>query len=158
MKKILKWAFPGAVGVFVVLQLFNPSHENPPVTRDMIASAQPPAAVAANLRAACYDCHSDETRWPFYSRVAPVSWLIASDVNEGRKHLNLSDWPQDPAKAAKQLDRMNEVLDYKEMPPKKYTAIHADARLSETQRKAILDWTDATASQLKEPDHTDAKR
>ena len=114
---------------------------------DFIAAARPPAAVAATLRAACYDCHSHETRWPWYSRLAPVSWLIASDVNEGREHLNLSDWPAEPARAAKNLDRMNEVIDYREMPPRKYTLLHSAARLDESQRKEILDWTAAAAEQ-----------
>ena len=81
--------------------------------------------------------------------MAPVSWLIASDVNEGRKHLNLSEWSSDPARAAKNLDRMNEVVDYREMPPKKYTLIHADARLSEAQRKEVMDWTEAADDKLR---------
>ena len=110
---------------------------------------QPPASVAADLRAACYDCHSHETVWPLYSRIAPVSWLIASDVNEGRQHLNFSDWPAEAARAAKNLDRINEVVDYREMPPKKYTLLHADARLTEAQRKDVLAWTEAAASQLR---------
>ena len=149
MMKKLKWVLAGAVVIFVALQFFNPPHSNPAVKADFIAAARPPAAVAASIRAACYDCHSDETTWPLYSRVAPVSWLIASDVNEGRKHLNLSDWPAEPAAAAKQLDRMNEVIDYKEMPLKKYTLLHPDARLSDAQRKDILDWTDAAADKFR---------
>jgi len=137
------------VGLFAVLQLFNPSRQNPPVQNDFIAATKPPAAVAASLRAACYDCHSRETRWPLYARVAPASWLIASDVNEGREHLDFSDWPTDPVHAAKQLDRVNEVVDYREMPLKKYTLLHSDARLTEAQRKEILEWTDAAASKLR---------
>jgi hypothetical protein len=149
MKKRLKWVAAGAVGLFAVLQLFNPRNTNPPVRNDFIAAAGPPPGVAASLRAACFDCHSDETTWPLYSRVAPVSWLIASDVNEGRKHLNLSDWPAEPARAAKQLDRINEVIDYREMPPKKYTLLHPDARLSDARRKDVLDWTEAAADKLR---------
>src|SRR5580658_849134 len=118
MKKILKWIAIVAIAIFVVLQFFSPPHENPPVKKDFAAAAAPPASVAASIRAACYDCHSDETEWPLYSRIAPVSWLIASDVNEGRKHLNLSEWPAEPARVAKQLDRINEVIDYREMPLK----------------------------------------
>ncbi len=139
MKKKFKWAFAGSLIVFAGLQLFNPSHANPPVKADFIAVAAPPPAVAASIRAACYDCHSHETMWPLYSRIAPVSWLIASDVTEGRTHLNFSDWPAEPARAAKQLDRMNEVVDYREMPPKKYTLLHPAARLTEAQRQAVLD-------------------
>ena len=134
-----------AAVVFAALQLANPARNNPPVKVDFIAAASPPAAVAASIRAACYDCHSRETTWPWYSRIAPVSWLIASDVNEGREHLDFSDWPPEPGRAAKKLDRVNEVLDYREMPPKKYTLLHAAARLTETQRKEIMDWTDAAA-------------
>ena len=149
MKKRLKWVLAGAIVVFAGLQLFNPSRANPPVKTDFIAAASPPAAVAASIRAACYDCHSCETTWPLYSRIAPVSWLIASDVNEGRNHLNLSDWPSEPSRQARQLDRMNEVVDYREMPPKKYTLLHPDARLSDAQRKDVLDWTSAAADKLR---------
>src|SRR5580692_3187133 len=148
-KRVLKWVLPGAMVIFIVLQFFNPSRINPPVKSDFIAAARPPASVAAEIRAACYDCHSDETTWPLYSRIAPASWLIASDVNEGRKHLNLSDWPAEPTRAAKQLDRINEVVDYREMPLKKYTVLHPDANLSDAQRKEVLDWTSATADKLR---------
>jgi hypothetical protein len=139
----------GLLVVFAALQFISPDRTNPPVKSDLIAAVVPPASIAASLHAACYDCHSFETRWPLYSRIAPVSWLIASDVKEGRRHLNLSDWPVDPARAAKQLDRINEVVDYREMPPKKYTLLHADARLTASQRQELLDWTDAEAKKLK---------
>jgi hypothetical protein len=146
-----KWRLilPAAIGIFAALQLTNPSRTNPPVKADFIRTAVPPATVAVALRAACYDCHSHETQWPLYSRIAPVSWLIASDVNEGREHLDFSDWPAEADRAAKKLDRINEVLEYREMPPKKYTLIHADARLTETQRKEIMDWTEAAADKLR---------
>jgi hypothetical protein len=148
--KRLKLILIVAVVVFATLQLFNPARTNPPVKVDLTIAASPPAAVAASLRAACYDCHSHETKWPWYSRIAPASWLVASDVNEGRGHLNFSDWPQsDAARAAKKLDRINEVLGYREMPPAKYTLLHPEARLTETQRKEIMDWTDAAAKQLR---------
>ena len=116
MKKKLTWILAGGLALFAVLQLFNPPRSNPPVKTDFIAAASPPMSVAASLRAACYDCHSHETTWPLYARLAPVSWLIASDVEEGRKHLNFSEWPTETAPAAKNLDRINEVVDYREMP------------------------------------------
>jgi hypothetical protein len=148
MKKKLKWLVLALVVVFMLLQLTNPTRTNPPVVRDFIATTQPPADVAASIRAACYDCHSHETTWPLYSRIAPSSWLVVSDVNEGRQHLNLSDWPTDNARAAKKLDWINEAVDAKEMPPKKYTALHPEARLTDAQRKAIMDWTDAAGNAL----------
>jgi hypothetical protein len=102
------------------------------------------------LRTACYDCHSSETRWPWYSHIAPMSWLIASDVKDGRKHLNLSDWPNDnPMRAAKRLENMSDEIGSGEMPLKKYTRIHTDARLTESQRKELTDWLDAEATRLK---------
>ena len=148
MKK-WKLILPGAAIVFAALQWFNPARTNPPVTNDFLAATKPPAGIAASLRAACYDCHSHETRWPWYSHVAPVSWLVVSDTTEGREHLNFSAWPAEPDRVAKKLDRINEVLDYREMPPKKYTLIHADARLTEAQRKEIMDWMDAAAQKLR---------
>ena len=148
MKK-RNFILPAALGIFAALQLFNPARTNPPVKNDFLAAAPPAAAIAASLRAACYDCHSHETKWPWYARLAPISWLIAGDVNEGRAHLNFSDWPTQPDRAAKKLDRINEVLDYREMPPKKYTLIHASARLTEAQRKEIMDWIAATAAKLR---------
>ena len=82
-------------------------------------------------------------------RIGSTAPDFGSDTTEGRKHLDLSDWPEEPATAAKKLDRMNEVLDYREMPPKKYTLIHADARLTDAQRKEIMDWTDAAAARYR---------
>jgi hypothetical protein len=150
MKKKLKWILPALAGIFLLLQLTNPVRTNPPVVRDFIAATQPPADVAASIRAACYDCHSHETKWPLYSRIAPSSWLVVSDVNEGRKHLDLSNWPGpgENETAARKLDHINEVVGYQEMPPKKYTALHPEARLTDTRRKAILDWTDAAGKTL----------
>jgi hypothetical protein len=138
-----------ALGIFAALQLTNPARTNPPVITDFITAASPPASVAAVIRAACYDCHSYETKWPWYSRVAPVSWLIVSDTDEGREKLDFSDWPDEAVRAAKKMDRINEVLGYREMPPKKYTLIHADARLTEAQHKEIMDWTEAAAAKLR---------
>jgi hypothetical protein len=150
MKTKIRWIFAGCAAALALAQLAGPSRKNPPMVNDLIAAQPPPPAVAAMLHAACYDCHSYETRWPWYSRVAPVSWLIASDVNAGRRHLNLSAWPvNQPEKAAKWLDRMAEAIDYEEMPPRKYTLIHADARLTAAQRSQLTNWLETTWSKLK---------
>ena len=128
----------------------NPPHTNPPVVNDLMAVNAPPPQIAAMLHAACYDCHSSETRWPWYSHIAPISWLIASDVKDGREHLNLSDWPKaNPKRAARWLDKMSDEISSGEMPLPKYTKIHADARLTESQRKELTDWLDAEAARLK---------
>ena len=148
MKRKLKWIFIALVTGFALLQLTNPPRTNPPVIHDLMASSATPPQVAAMLHAACYDCHSSETLWPWYSHIAPMSWLIASDVKEGREHLNLSDWPNDnPMRAAKRLENMSDEISSGEMPLPKYTKIHADARLTQIQRKELSDWLDAEAAQ-----------
>jgi hypothetical protein len=149
LKRKLKWGFAVAVAGFALLQLTNPPRTNPPVIHDLMAADPPPPRLATMLHAACYDCHSSETRWPWYSHVAPMSWLIADDVRDGREHLNLSNWPQDdPKRAAKWFDRMSEEIRDGEMPLPKYTKIHADARLTEDQRKELANWLDAEEAQL----------
>ena len=152
MKKKLKWILAAGAVIFGLLQLANPSRTNRPVTpgHDLMASNAPPPEVAVLLHAACYDCHSDETRWPWYSHIAPVSWLVAGDVRDGRERMNFSEWPHDlPARAAKRLERISEEVGYKDMPPGKYTLLHPDARLTTSQRETLINWTDEAAARLK---------
>ncbi len=152
MKKKWKWIFGAFAAAFALLQFTNPARTNPPLPPggDLSATNPPPLQIAALLHAACYDCHSDETRWPWYSHVAPVSWLVVGDVNDGRERLNFSDWPHAlPERAAKRLEMISEELGYQEMPPKKYTLIHADARLTDDQRQDLIHWADQAAEQLK---------
>jgi hypothetical protein len=148
MKKKLKWIFLALLVLFGLLQLTNPARTNPPVVNDFVAAAAPPPHIATLLHAACYDCHSYETKWPWYSHVALASWLVVGDVNEGRTHLNFSDWPQAADRAAKKIDRINEVLGYREMPPAKYTLLHPEARLSDAQHQELLDWSAAEFKKL----------
>ena len=148
----MKWFLGVLIVVFALLQFTNPPRTNPPVVpgHDLSATNAPPAEIAALLRAACYDCHSYETKWPWYSRVAPVSWLVADDVKRGRERLNFSDWPHDrPERAARRLERISEELDYHEMPPAKYTLMHPAARLTAGQRNQLIRWADAEAARLK---------
>ena len=152
MKKKLKWIFAALVAVFALLQLANPPRTNPPVApgHDLMATNAPPPEIAALLHTACYNCHSHETKWPWYSRVAPVSWLVANDVTRGRERLNFSDWPRAlPERAAKRLERISEEVGYKDMPPSKYTALHPEARLTADQRRQLSDWADQEAARLK---------
>jgi hypothetical protein len=148
MRKKLLWVVAGLAVVFALMQLANPSRVNPPVANPFPITNAPPQ-VAAMLRAACYDCHSYETRWPWYSHIAPMSWQIANDVTDGRHNLNLSDWPADPMRAAKRMEDMSDEIDYRDMPLKKYTLIHADARLTDDQRKQIEDWLQSQVKILK---------
>ena len=150
--KWLKWIFAALAAVFVLLQFTSPPRMNPPVApgHDLMATNPPPPEIAALLHNACYDCHSDETRWPWYSHIAPVSWLVADDVMRGRERLNFSDWPRAwPERAAKRLERISEEVDYKDMPPAKYTLLHPEARLTTGQRQQLIHWADQEAAQLK---------
>ena len=93
-----------------------------------------------------------QTKWPWYSHVAPVSWLVASDVKTGRQHLNFSNWPvDDPDRATNRLENISEQLGDKEMPPAEYTLIHANARLTAAEREQLIQWVGQEAARLKSP-------
>src|ERR1035441_5063181 len=94
MKKKLKWIFGALAAGFALLQFTNPARTNPPVAPggDISAANPPPPPIAALLRAACYDCHSHETKWPWYSRVAPASGLVVSGVKDGGGRGNFFSW------------------------------------------------------------------
>jgi hypothetical protein len=131
--------FTGAL--LVAIQLVRCEHDNPPVTGEI----QAPANVQAILERACYDCHSNETRWPWYSHVAPVSWLVHHDVEEGREHLNFSEWTQLAAdKQAHAREEIQELtIDKSDMPLAYYVLLHSNARLSDADRQALKAWLSA---------------
>jgi hypothetical protein len=150
MKKMVKWIFGAVVVAFALLQFTNPTRTNPPVVHDFLAANMSPLEITGMFRAACYDCHSYETKWPWYSHVAPVSWLVASDVKEARRYLNFSEWPiDDPDRAASRLENISEQLGYKEMPPVEYKLMHPAAWLTTAQREQLIQWVNQKAAQLK---------
>jgi cytochrome c551/c552 len=123
--------------VLVLAQLIPVDRTNPRGGADVAASPE----VRAILKRACYDCHSSETVWPWYSRVAPVSWLIVRDVREGRKEVNFSIFTQYPDKRRqRKWKEIPEQIEKGEMPPWLYTAVHPEARLSDADRAALLGW------------------
>ena len=127
----------GFLGAFALLQLVRFEQANPPVTADLVA----PAEVTAILRRACYDCHSNETRWPWYGQVAPVSWLLHRDVVDGRKHLNFSDWSAAAEdRRARRRTAIVEEVSEGEMPPWFYVAAHPAARLSANDIQILRAW------------------
>ncbi len=130
-----------SVGVVVVgLQFVPVRRTNPPVG----ASLQPPAEVALLLRGACYDCHSNETRWPWYSYVAPVSWWVVRHVERGRADLNFSEWPVLDLEAQSwAYNDIEKQLFERTMPLRSYTWLHAPARLSDAERQRLLRWARA---------------
>jgi hypothetical protein len=135
--RTLKVGLTAAAMGAVLIQLLPSHRENPPVETEVAA----PAEVRAILHRACYDCHSNETVWPWYARVAPVSWLIERDVREGRREVNFSTWNRNDARRqARKWKEIQEQIEKREMPPWIYTALHGEARLSEADREALRDW------------------
>jgi hypothetical protein len=132
-----------AIVLLAVAQLARIDRTNPPVESDVPA----PPEVKSVLRRACYDCHSNETVWPWYSHVAPVSWLLAYDVMEGREELNFSTWQgYDQAQRRKKLKETIETLNEGEMPPWFYWMMHPPARLADPERQAIIEWASTGAA------------
>ena len=113
------------------------------------ARAVVPAAVMSTFRRACFDCHSNETRWPWYSRLPIASWLIERDVKTGRSQLNFSRWAEDNRFArAELLDWVCERVSAGEMPLRQYLMLHGDARLSKTDVDGLCEWSRSEATRL----------
>lgn len=128
---------------FVVIQ-FIPVQMNNPVTspsNDFLHIYQPPSEITGIMRNACYDCHSNATQYPWYSHVAPVSWLLESHIDEAREHINLSDWGDYPEKTANlKLEGMAADVKSGEMPLTSYTWMHSEARLTNAQRILLVNY------------------
>jgi hypothetical protein len=147
MLKILKWSAIVAIFILAAAQFVRPARTNPPVEEVRAARAHlnMPSEVQAVLKRACYDCHSNETSWPWYSNVAPASWFVTDHVDHGRKHLNFSDWAQEgrhteKKDAGEQLDEIRKEVEARNMPLGSYLLLHPDARLSDRDIKLITDW------------------
>jgi hypothetical protein len=123
----------GGLVLFPGIQLvpYGWRHPNPPVTQD---ARWPDPDSERIARASCYDCHSNETDWPVYAYVAPMSWLVRSDVESGRDELNFSEWDRDDGGADKAIE---EILDGS-MPPDRYAIIHLDARLTDSEAERLV--------------------
>jgi hypothetical protein len=138
LKRILKIiAVIVLVGiVLLVLIQFIPygkDHSNPPVVSEPTWDSQQTHDLA---QAACFDCHSNETVWPWYSNIAPISWLVYRDVAEGRRHLNFSDWQNSRLREPGELVS---AVSEGEMPPFQYLLMHPTANLSSTQKTQLAD-------------------
>jgi Haem-binding domain len=134
------------VTLFVVIQFVRIPKTNPPVTGEI----QVPPAVHAVMKRACYDCHSNETVWPWYSNVAPVSWLLYNDVSGGRRAMNFSEWQQMPAD--KQNRRRKSVwreVKSGDMPLWFYRPLHPAAKLTGADKTILQAWSDAGPAVLK---------
>ncbi len=146
------WKLVGmALGLAVLgLQAWPVDRSNPEVTGDIGHLGGAPADVHAILKRSCYDCHSNETVWPWYAYVAPVSWWVADHVHEGRKELNFSKWDEysDGARAHK-LRECWESIEEGEMPHEDYLTLHAEAALSTSDRATLKKWIAEVAPRRK---------
>ena len=128
-----------------VIQPFPVDESNPP-SHDEITIEGPAKDI---IKAACYDCHSNDTVWPWYSKIAPISWLVANDVKEGRAELNFSEWGTYTAKRqGKKLKEIVEEIDEGEMAPLGYRILHPEARLTDEQQQVIKTWVSQQVDRL----------
>ncbi len=137
MKRALKLIGVGLLIALIAIQFVPVDRSNPPTTLEISA----PAEVLSILKRSCYDCHSHATKWPWYSYVAPVSWLVAHDVEEAREELNFSTWDQyDAKKQAHKIEEIWHEVEEGEMPLTGYLYVHSDATLSDKDKAILKAW------------------
>jgi mono/diheme cytochrome c family protein len=144
LRRVLRIALPILAVAFVAIQFVRPERTNPPV--DPSLEVRTPVQVQAILERSCYDCHSSETRWPWYSNIAPMSWTLVHDVEEGREEMSFSHWNSYSVRDEDHLrEEICEQVEDGEMPLKPYTLMHPRARLSDEDRRVLCGWTRSVA-------------
>ena len=130
------------LGLFILSQLvpYGRNHNNPPVVAEPQWDSPQTRALAVR---ACFDCHSNDTNWPWYSNIAPISWLTQRDVDEGRQRLNFSEWGQ----RDHETDDIFRMINNGEMPPSQYRLMHPKARLNESEKQQLIQGLQATLGQ-----------
>ncbi|MGH9795113.1 MAG: heme-binding domain-containing protein [Candidatus Acidiferrales bacterium] len=153
--KIIKTIVVILAILFVAAQFVRPARTNPPVDRalDVHTTAQVPAEVSGILKRSCYDCHSNETDWPWYTEITPINWwIVDTHVEHGREHYNYNEWGRMTAQDRDHiLDEICEEVEAGAMPIPSYLIVHRDARLSESDKRALCDWTKAERARLAQP-------
>lgn len=153
MSRELKIILLVILGIGVIIQ-FVPSKlpdNSQSSTYNFIVEDKVPSEIATLLKTACYDCHSQEVRYPWYSYVAPVKWQVATDVDMGRKHLDFSYWNQlDKKEKLNILSDIADEVSFGSMPMSIYTLLHKEARLTPVQRETIVSWTENFAEKVLE--------
>ena len=149
-RKIIFSVIGFLVLAFIIMQFFRPEKNDAKVTTDeIIFQLDIPAGVRKTIVASCYDCHSNQTQYPWYANIAPVSWMLANHVKEGKEKLNFSDWKNYSRRdQIGLLDEICEVVTNEEMPLKSYLLMHSNAILLEHQKKELCDWTSEAAATI----------
>ena len=141
----LRWFLIGIPSLLVLIQFLGPEKTNPSVDpdREIVNLYSVPPSVEAILRRSCFNCHSHETVWPWYSNVAPVSWFVIDHVNFGRDHMNLSDWAHyDREETDELFEEMCVLVREREMPLPPYLWMHKEARLGDQAVEMLCQWTE----------------
>jgi hypothetical protein len=143
IKKIFGWGLIGLVLLLLLIQLvpYGRDHTNPPVSQEPPWDSPQTRELAMR---ACQDCHSNETIWPWYSNIAPVSWLVQRDVEEGRQKLNFSEWDRPQGR---EVDEAAETVQRGEMPPWYFLLPHPEARLTQAEEQLLIQGLEATFGQ-----------
>jgi hypothetical protein len=142
----VKRGLMAVAAIFAAAQFFGPARTNPPTDSalHMYSQLKMTAEEQRVFRGACADCHSNDTVWPWYSRVAPVSWWTIDHVNHARSHMNVSEWGRFPPRTqAALLDEMCEQVREGAMPLPSYQPMHPAAQFTPEQRRAFCEWTAA---------------
>jgi hypothetical protein len=127
----------------ITIQFFRVDRTLPisPPSNDIFSVLTASEEIQTMVKSACYDCHSNHTNYPWYSYVAPISWILQDHITNGRKHLNFSNWADYPKeKSIEKLEDCFEVMAKEEMPLNEYQWLHQDAKLSEAERVKLISW------------------
>jgi len=141
--KLIKKILLALLVVFVIAQFFGPDKNEGDLTsiEPFLTETKPSPEVKSILKETCFDCHSDVTRYPWYNNITPVNYWLADHINHGKGHFNVSKWDEyNIKKKDHKLDELIEMVEAKEMPLNSYTWTHSEAKLTDDQIKAIIDW------------------
>lgn len=144
-KSLLAVASLVVLGLVLAVQFvpYGRNHSNPPIAAEPTWNSSTTRALAER---ACFDCHSNQTHWPWYSHVAPTSWLMQNHVDEGRRVLNFSEWNRVYPEAGESAETIRE----REMPPRSYLLLHPEARLTDAEREQLARGLDASLMPTRE--------
>jgi hypothetical protein len=154
MKRAIKTVVIILFTAFIVVQFLRPDFTNPPVVQSetLETAMLVPENIQAILNRSCKDCHSNETVYPWYSKIQPSAWFLDDHIKEGRKEMNLSVWNTYEAKRKKhKLEEICEQVEIKAMPLPSYLWIHRDAAMSDDEIKTLCDWTKTEIMKIETP-------
>jgi len=152
MKKIFKRILIALLIIFIAIQFIRPAkNRSEAISANDISTKYPvPDSLQAILKVACYDCHSNNTRYPWYAEIQPVAWWLNNHIKDGKRGLNFSEFTSYRIKKQfHRLDDINKLVKKNEMPLSSYTLIHTDAKLTEGQKLAIAAWATSIRDSIK---------